>query len=371
MALYAPWLAPRLAADLGARGSRPGLGGAETQLMLLARALADHGLSVCLLVYDSPGAEIPSSVNGVDIVLRTAHEAGVGWRARIRDVSAARRAIRDADARVVIARGAGYDVGVVGVWTKLARRRFVFASASLGDFRYENVLVKRRDRWLFRLGVALADQIVVQTEEQIELCRQRFRKTPVLIKSVAEPAQATNRPREAFLWIGRAEPNKHPLAYLELARALPDAHFWMVVRPIGTSESQHLWDELTHAADQLPNLELLPPRPRPQLLELMDQAVAVVSTSGFEGMPNVFLEAWAHGTPVLSLNHDPDGIISHHQLGGFADGQQHQLRQLANNLWNSRHDHHQRAAHYQTYVQTHYSPETISAAWARALNLDD
>jgi glycosyltransferase involved in cell wall biosynthesis len=360
--IYAPWVASRLA-----HGAETG--GAETQVMLLSQALAQRGVDVCLLGSQPAGAEPPETADGLDVVV--CETDGNAWPARAREATAVRRALREIDASVVVARSAGYWVGLLGLLAKLARRRFVFASASLGDFRYEQVLPKRAERLLFRLGVALADQIVVQTEEQIELCRQRFRKTPVLIKSVAEPAQATNRPREAFLWVGRAEPNKHPLAYLELARALPDAHFWMVVRPIGTTESQHLWDELTHAADQLPNLELLPPRPRPQLLELMDRAVAVVSTSGFEGMPNVFLEAWAHGTPVLSLNHDPDGIISHHHLGGFADGQQHQLRQLADNLWNSRHDHHQRAAHYQTYVQTHYSPETISAAWARALNLDD
>ena len=338
--------------------------------MLLARALAERGLAVCLLVYDAPGIDVPPSLDGVDIVLRPSHEAGEGWRARLRDVTAVRRAIREADARVVIIRGAGYAVGVVGAWTRLSRRRFVFASASLGDFQYENVLPKRRDRLLFRLGVALADQIIVQTEEQIELCRQRFGKTPVLIKSVAEPAQPRNRQREAFLWAGRAEPNKHPLAYLELARALPNAHFWMVVRPIDTSESKQLWHELTQAAQHLPNLELLPPRPRPELLELMERAVAVVSTSGFEGMPNVFLEAWAHGTPVLSLNHDPDEIITRHQLGGFAHGQHHQLVQLAHNLWNTRNNHHDRAAHYQTYVQTHYSPDTISAAWAHTLDLN-
>jgi glycosyltransferase involved in cell wall biosynthesis len=178
-----------------------------------------------------------------------------------------------------------------------------------------------------------------------------------------------NEEREAFLWIGRAEANKQPLAYLELARVLPEAHFWMIPFPTDTAESEELSAEITRTANSLANVVLLPPRPRPQLLELMQRAVAVVSTSGFEGMPNIFLEAWANGTPALALNHDPDGIITRHQLGGYAHGQLDQLIELADHHWHNRHTLNQRATHYQTYVQTHHSPTTIGAAWAHTLQL--
>jgi len=346
--LYSPWVALRVAEQ-----SAPG--GSETQVTLLARALARHGLTVCLLGGEVPGVEVPPVVGGVDFVL-CGTATGGGWRGGLRQVTAVRKALKKIAPRVVVARSAGYWVGLFGLWAKVSGRHFVFASASTADFDYEKVLVKKRERLLFRIGVALADQIIVQTEEQIEPCRRRFHKTPVLIQSISEPAATTNRQREAFLWVGRAEANKQPLLYLELARALPDARFWMIAFSTDTRESEQLSAEITRAASALPNVELLAPRPRAQLLE---------------GVPNIFLEAWAHGTPALTLNHDPDGIITRHGLGGHAEGQLNRLIDLASHHWRNRDTAHERAHHYRTYVQTQHSPTAVAAAWARALHIDD
>ena len=39
-----------------------------------------------------------------------------------------------------------------------------------------------------------------------------------------------------------------------------------------------------------------------------------------EGFPNIFIEAWACGVPVLSLHVDPGGVIKKEGLGEIADG---------------------------------------------------
>ncbi len=109
----------------------------------------------------------------------------------------------------------------------------------------------------------------------------------------------------------------------------------MILSP--TSETPAgLMDRIRSEGESLPNLELLPPRPRDQLLAETARAAAVVCTSAWEGMPNRFLEAWARGVPVLSLSVDPDDRISEKDIGIYAGGSMDRFVEGAAALWNER-----------------------------------
>ena len=193
----------------------------------------------------------------------------------------------------------------------MRRRRLIFSSAIDGDFTLQTLSAGRHRVVLYRAGLESASAIVVQSRQQLELARRALRRVPRLecIPSFAEDPPEPELPRpapEAFLWIGRLIDYKRPLQYLELARAMPETHFWM----LGVSnESQSYAAEIVERATGMPNLELLEPRPHAETMQLVRRAIAIVSTSRLEGMPNVFLEAWGRGVPVLSLSFDPDGII--------------------------------------------------------------
>src|SRR5437763_1941699 len=78
-------------------------------------------------------------------------------------------------------------------------------------------------RFLYRLGVWLADEIVVQTQEQAALCRQRLGRSPVVTGSLGEVVDRRSGSPEGFVWIGRLDRHKRPMAFVELARAVPEA----------------------------------------------------------------------------------------------------------------------------------------------------
>lgn len=358
--VYAPMLAPLLSTnDIGSAG------GAETQLVLVARMLAEQGLRVCLATYDAPGADIPATIGGIDIELRPLYVRR-GTLKRIRELTGLVRDLVALDGSVYLTRIASYHVGAVALAARMRRRRFVYSSAHVTDFDHRSISPTFRDHLLYLCGLKLAHTIVVQTEEQVELCRDKLGREPVLIPNVVEPAEPRSASGEAFLWLGRAVWYKGPLAYLDLARALPEARFLAV--PIPVPEERELLDQMRETAAQLANVELLEPRQRGELAPLYRRAVAVVNTSRFEGMSNVTLEGWAHGVPALTLAHDPDGLIAQHGLGEFADGDWDRFVAAAQRLWASRSDDSELSARCRAHVER-YGEVALAPRWIEALGL--
>lgn len=360
VAFYVPWIGPLLT-------SQPGLvtGGAETQVFLLARELARRGLRVCLLVFEIQGVHLPVAVDGVDVVQRSPYKSGQGLLKKAREVLDIRAALASIDADVVVTRAAGPHAGLVAWFAR--PRRFVYASASPYDFDVR-LLPKKRDRMLMWLGLRLADEIVAQTEEQVRSCLDHVGCRPVLIRSLCELREERPAEPETFLWVGRYIGYKRPLEYVELARRVPEARFRMVAASTsGTKEAATIRQVVEEAASDVPNLELLPSLPRPELVELMGRAVGIVSTSEFEGTSNVLLEGWARGVPALVFSYDSDGIVARHGVGFVAGGSRALFARQARELWARRLDRGGLGGRCRSYVEEHHSPELIGEQWAELL----
>ena len=358
--LYAPALGPLLATnDVGATG------GAETQVFLVARALAADGLRVCVCTFDVPGGEIPPRIDGVDIVTRRPYVRG-GVVAQVREALALICDLAATRSSVYVTRVAGFHVGLVALAARLTRGRFVYSAANVDDFRFRDYSPPFRDWALHKLGLALADVLIVQTEEQRARCRTHLGRSAVVIPSFVEEADESRCPPDTFLWIGRAAWYKDPLKFVALARAVPEAKFAAVCAP-GTGAAEDLTSELERAAALVPNLTLLPPRPRPELLRLLGRAVAVVNTSVSEGMPNATLEGWARGVPALTFAHDPDGLIVQHNLGVFAGASWERFVEGARQLWEKRDRQAELRRRCRAYVRDVHDPRRVSAMWLAAI----
>jgi glycosyltransferase involved in cell wall biosynthesis len=269
---------------------------------------------------------------------------------------------------VFVQRAAGPTTGAVALLARAKRSRFVYSSANVVDFAFERLERSSSRLWLFHLGVKLASAIVVQTQEQVDMCRRRFGRDPMLIKSIAEPAPAGEVDPRAFLWVGRAADYKRPEAFIDLAAAVPEARFWMVLVTAGEQDKE-LARKIVQRCRGVPNVELLEPRPRTELMQLIDCAVAMVNTAEYEGMPNVYLESWARGVPALSLLHDPDGVIERESIGMFADGSPERFAAQARQLWHTRRNQSELRRRCRDYVAREHTPDHVVDRWMEALGL--
>lgn len=334
--------------------------------MHLARGLAARGVRVALFTYAVPG--LPRVVDGIEIVGQRRPDWSFGPARRIVVFGSTVIGLLTLRARAVVQRAAGAATGTAAITSRLTRTRFVFSSASTLDFSFEDYGHGRATNALYHLGVRLADEVVVQTDEQAELCRARFGRDPVVIRSVAEPADGPipGAETEGFLWIGRLVDYKNPRAFVDLAEALPEAPFTMVCVPAEQEGAIPLAELEARAAD-LPNLTLLGPQSRPAMLERIARATAIVTTSDFEGMPNTLIEGWSRGVPAISLAHDPDGMIVRESLGTWAAGDAARIVADARAAWEGREGDAELRERCRAYVRREHHPDAVLARWKAVL----
>jgi glycosyltransferase involved in cell wall biosynthesis len=89
---------------------------------------------------------------------------------------------------------------------------------------------------------------------------------------------------------------------IEIARRLPHRRFVMIGGSAAPGERlRHGYFEgIRDAAAKLPNVEFKGFMPLAEVESWFDRASVLVNTSVYEGMPNIFLQAWARGIPTVA-----------------------------------------------------------------------
>ena len=229
------------------------IGGEAVQQTLLARALAHRGHQVSMVVADRgqpDGAEWDGirAFNAYRLdaglsVLRFIHPRWTGmWSALAR-----------ADADLYYTSCAGMQVGLVALFCRHFRRRFVFRTASDTDCDSSRLLVPSvRDRWLYAYGLRRADAILVQSALQAAMLARNYGlPSRVAGMLVEKPRQAAARDVDV-LWVSNIRREKRPDRILELAEAMPDVSFHLVGGSLPDAEALFRTTEL--AARARPNL---------------------------------------------------------------------------------------------------------------------
>jgi glycosyltransferase involved in cell wall biosynthesis len=292
------------------------VGGAELQQTLLAKALVRHGYEVSMVVADHGQAD-GASWDGIKTYKTYRHEEGLPV---IRFVyprwTRTWAAMRRADADIYYVSCAGMHVAEVVMFARAHRRKVVFRIASDSDCDPKTLLIRFwRDRKLYAYGLRRVDAVLAQTPVQQQAMMRNFARTSELARSLANPsASPADLPDRdiSVLWVSNIQQLKRPELLLDLAQTVPHLKFHMVGGVFPGHEA--LYAEIRQRAESLPNVTFHGNVSYHGVSTFYARARVLVNTSDIEGFPNTYLQAWAHGTPVVAF-HDPNGVIEREGLG--------------------------------------------------------
>ena len=293
-----------------------GIGGEEVQHTLLAKSLARRGHHVSMVVYDY-GQQDRAHWDRVTTykayrasagipVVRFVHPRWTGvWQA-----------LRRADADLYYVSCAGMHLGLVALFCRMYRRKWVFRVAHDTDCEPDKLLVQFwRDKKLYEYGLRRSPAILVQTQRQQQAILTNYGLASMQVGMLVDfPQQRyTFEERDVdVLWVNNLRQFKRPDLFLALARRSPHLQFHMVGGPQPGFES--MFEAIRREAESIANLTFHGRVAYHAMDRKYDRARVFVNTSDSEGFPNAFLQAWVRGTPVVSF-FDPDHLIEQESLG--------------------------------------------------------
>lgn len=293
------------------------IGGAELQQVFIAQELVKRQFSVSFIVfdYDQP---ISETINELEIIKTVSPD--YSFSNIITFFSATRtiwNALKKVDADIYFQAGCGYLTGLVGLFCKLHHKKFVYKIASDMDVDMDSLNKGSIFfKFVYLFGIHRAKKIFSQSIYQKELLFKNYKVDSTVVKNlfpIPNEDHFEKATPPVVLWVGSIKPEwKQPELFLKLATCLPDIQFQMIGGP---AMSFDYYKKIEREAEKIKNLDFLGFIPYPQVNNYFIKASVFVNTSSAEGFPNTFLQAWAHLTPVVSLNVDPDEVICKYSLG--------------------------------------------------------
>lgn len=310
-------------------------GGGELQVALLAKALAKNGHEVVIIdpvdcdrdFITEDGIKVltvPNWKNGLPVI-----------RFMFKLLPGLYHLLLQQKADVYYCRMRDFQHLLPYLVARKVNAKFVLAMAADIDAtgfkeRYQYFYKTQKfSLWLFFSGLLIeivqpfllrkSDIVLSQHEGQKQILDDRKIKSFVfgnlidlaIIPVVDNPVKADFIYVSSFLQIRKG--------FIELFRLIeqsPMHSFTIIGKPSG-KVSIDLFEKLK----TFKNVKLLGKLDHLESIIHIANSKALVTTSPMEGFPNIFLEAWATGVPVISFIVDPGGIIVKNHLGLVCDGQ--------------------------------------------------
>ena len=172
-----------------------------------------------------------------------------------------------------------------------------------------------------------ADLVLVQHEGQKKLLLEKNIRSQVLpnLFILKDNHKLIDSSSNDFVYVGSLNKRKGFVSFFEVVSRSFNHSFKIIGQP-----TDKISKEYYERLKLFTNVTLMGRLSHSDTIAQIANSKALISTSPMEGFPNIFIEAWAYGIPVLSLFVDPGNIIKNENLGVVCSGNLENLLTVMN-----------------------------------------
>ncbi len=316
VAFITPWAYPLFDSRV-----KNAVGGAERQFYLFAESLAERGATPVFIVANP--ALSPLSADELQFPVHFADFSYLGG-SKLRMPGALLSiwsALEAADADYYLIKLPRHLLLVLAAFCRAKGKKLVFWVQSQQDF--DDTTRHGLDKitsWVQNLGLQSCDVVIAQTNEQSDMLKNLNGIQTSVVRSIFKkfsdgPAEPHDTMGEfEVLWVGSSSALKNYDLMCAVAKTLPQYQFVVAMNRTDFER----FEQAERESAKLENVEFLGMVPQTEMDSLFGKAKILLCTSEREGFPNIFLQAWTAGIPVISWCIDPDRLIRDRGFGEYA-----------------------------------------------------
>ncbi|WP_414468871.1 glycosyltransferase family 4 protein [Methanobacterium sp. ACI-7] len=295
--------------------------GPDIDQIVLARELSKKGYKITIITHDEGGPS-EESINHIKVVKIYPADSKISILSKMLNLW---NAFKKSDSDIYF--HYGDSSGILSIFAYLTGKRSIYKIASdvlldknliineIKEFKSSKFNSRVIGNWI---DIKLSNAICLQNQYQSKMLKKRYNKNGKIIKSHIEMKDIELNKKSdnpLILWVGSMAEVKQPWLFIELAKMMPSIKFQMIG---GYQGDPSLYNDVKRQAEELENFEFLGVVPFEDINYFFSKAWVLINTSMFEGFPNSFLQAWTNYMPVLSINSNPDEVITKYKLGYYS-----------------------------------------------------
>lgn len=313
-------------------------GGAELQISYLCEFAQSRNWEVHYIYEDKKTPIANSNKFSLHPITPIIRRNTLGFRFSLCQVNITKALIK-INPDVIYSRCAFSWSGIAAKYSKDYQKKHIWAIASDDDpiaykLRIKDLLKPLNifEKYWIKYAIKNASIIICQNRTQQKLLYDIHHRESIHISQMA-PLEEEIIPKDysklRILWIGNLKPIKRPEIFIRLSAyfANRDVVFTMIGKPDSKYNSM---------IEEAQNLQYLGSIPNKSVNQLLYDSHLLINTSISEGFSNTFVQAWLRKVPVISMNSNPDEILTKQDIGRICNTEEQLIQTVEEILLNPR-----------------------------------